>query len=158
MGKSGADRQREWRERHKGEPTPAKLRAKLAALEAEAMQQAPATRFRLVAELPGFGSGGVDIPADWSEDEDIVSEVITHLDGTTALVGDSVVPTLVCLSDLLERAAPQVIDALRRQVALNEQAAARKAEAKAAKGKRPKRGKAVGQGKRSGWAWPSIWV
>jgi hypothetical protein len=40
---------------------------------------------------------------------------------------------LLCLPDLLERAALRFIDACRRQVALNEQAVVRAAEAKAAK-------------------------
>jgi hypothetical protein len=135
---SNAERQRAWRERHKGKPWGNRvLLERLAELEAVASTPpvagpAASAGIRLLAELPEY-------PNDWTDDEEIINAVIGRLTDRNAVFDDELRPLLVCLPDLLERAAPQFIDACRHQVALNEQAAA----AKQAKRKRASSRRAV---------------
>jgi hypothetical protein len=154
LAQSNADRQRNWRERHKGEPRAnpsakariTALQARVVELEAQVVelgaesiaksnpcQSTPTARFRLEDEIEEQGGTQASCVPDWSDDEEIVRVTLDNLIKVHVAVGSDLKLILPCLADLVERAAPQFVDACRRRVAWVAEEKIRQSEARTKK-------------------------
>jgi hypothetical protein len=156
MALSNADRQRQWRQRHKGwtkadqaladleearmsaQTTGGTLKARIAELEAKVAELAPQAE-RWQASIRGDAGQPIrlyddyaedDDDADWTDDDEDANHLFQRMTFTRRGERHPYMGDIRKMADLIERAGPQFVDAARRYMASTEAKAAAADQAK----------------------------